>query len=92
MSRGAILVMDGVKSNKSRATPLHAELAWHVEILPPDKLRPAKNNARTHSKKQIRELANAIARFGFMNPIVVDKHDQIVAGHARAEAAKLLGL
>jgi len=84
--------MDGVKSNKSRATPLHAELAWHVEILPPDKLRPAKNNARTHSKKQIRELANAIARFGFMNPIVVDKHDQIVAGHARAEAAKLLGL
>jgi hypothetical protein len=63
-----------------------------IEMLAVDQLRPAKNNARTHSKKQVREIANAIGRFGFMNPVVVDERGQIAAGHARAEAAKLLNL
>ena len=61
-------------------------------MLSPLSLRPAERNARTHSKKQIREIANSIARFGVTNPIIVDKAGRIIAGHARAEAAKLLRL
>jgi len=55
-------------------------------------LRPYPNNARTHSKKQVRQIANSIARFGFCNPVLIDDAKQIVAGHGRAEAAKLLGI
>ena len=56
------------------------------------RLRPSPNNARTHSKKQIRQIADSIARFGFTNPILIDDDDKIIAGHGRLEAAKLLGL
>src|SRR5829696_3984857 len=63
-----------------------------VELLPPSVLRPYSGNARTHSKKQIREIARSIERFGFANPILVDDHGQIIAGHGRVEAAKLLNM
>lgn len=55
-------------------------------------LRPAKRNARTHSSKQIRQLADSIATFGFANPIIIDDKDQILAGHGRIEAARQLNL
>jgi DNA modification methylase len=55
-------------------------------------LRPHPNNARTHSKKQIRQIARSIEKFGFCNPILVDDAKQIIAGHGRWEAGKLLGL
>jgi 16S rRNA G966 N2-methylase RsmD len=54
-------------------------------------LTPCPRNARTHSKKQIRQIADSIAEFGFTNPVLVDRHDMIVAGHGRVEAARLLG-
>jgi hypothetical protein len=63
-----------------------------IEMLPLRSLRPAQRNPRTHSKKQIRQIADAMRRFGFINPLIVDDRGQITAGHARAEAAKLLGL
>jgi DNA modification methylase len=63
-----------------------------MEMLPPSALRAAPRNARTHSKKQIGQVAESIRRFGFINPIIVDQRGQIVAGHARAAAANLLGL
>jgi DNA modification methylase len=63
-----------------------------TEDLPVDSLRPNSRNARTHSKKQIRQIAASIKRFGFNNPILIDDDNQIVAGHGRAEAAKLLGI
>src|SRR5712691_6380702 len=55
-------------------------------------LRPYPQNARTHSKKQIRQIANSIKKFGFCNPVLVDDAKQIIAGHGRVEAAKLLGI
>lgn len=57
-----------------------------------ESLKPAKRNARTHSRKQIRQIADSIVRFGFNTPVLVDGHGQILAGHGRVEAAKLLGL
>jgi DNA modification methylase len=56
------------------------------------KLKPNKRNVRTHSKKQIKQLANSILRFGWTCPIIVDENFTILAGHARLEAAKVLGL
>src|ERR1700676_2893996 len=56
------------------------------------KLRPSKRNARTHPKKQIRQLANVIRQFGGTLPILVDEDFEIICGHARWEAAKELGL
>ncbi|HXM12878.1 MAG TPA: DNA methyltransferase [Terriglobales bacterium] len=49
-------------------------------------------NARTHSKRQIRQIAASIRTFGFNNPIIIDKNAKIVAGHGRWEAAKLAGM
>ena len=56
----------------------------------PDELRPSPNNARTHSRKQIRQIAKSIESFNFNHPILIDEHDRILCGHARSEAAKLL--
>lgn len=55
-------------------------------------LRPYAANARTHSKRQIKQIAASIARFGFTNPVLVSDDGEIVAGHGRVEAAKLLGM
>lgn len=55
-------------------------------------LRPYPKNARTHSPKQIRQIAKSIKSFGFTNPVLIDKDNCILAGHGRVEAAKLAGL
>lgn len=63
-----------------------------IEMIPVSTLKPYKHNARTHSRKQIRQVAESIRRFGFNNPVLVDDGNQIVAGHCRVAAATLLGL
>jgi len=55
-------------------------------------LKPYKNNARTHSKKQVKQIAASIAQFGFVNPVLLDEEDYIIAGHGRVEAARLLDM
>jgi DNA modification methylase/uncharacterized protein (UPF0335 family) len=55
-------------------------------------LIPYANNARKHSDKQISLLASSIQEFGFNNPILIDSKNSVIAGHARLEAAKKLGL
>ena len=67
-----------------------ADLA--IEYLPLRTLRPYPRNARTHSKKQVRQIADSIRTFGFTNPVLVDIANTILAGHGRVEAAKLLGM
>jgi 16S rRNA G966 N2-methylase RsmD len=55
-------------------------------------LRPYTRNARTHSPKQIAQIAASIREFGFNNPILIDREGEIIAGHGRVAAAKKLGL
>ncbi|PHR25778.1 MAG: DNA methylase N-4 [Hoeflea sp.] len=55
-------------------------------------LAPYANNARTHSKKQVRLIADSIRRFGFCNPVLIADDNTIIAGHGRVEAAKLIGM
>jgi DNA modification methylase len=54
-------------------------------------LKPFATNARTHSKEQIRQIADSLERFGFTNPVLISDAGEIVAGHGRVAAAKLLG-
>ena len=54
-------------------------------------LKPYAGNARTHSKKQIKQIASSITRFGFTNPVLISDAGEIIAGHGRVEAAKSLG-
>jgi len=56
------------------------------------RLTPYASNARTHSKHQIRQIADSIKIFGFTNPVLVDAKGAIIAGHGRVEAAKLLDM
>ena len=55
-------------------------------------LRPYPHNARTHSARQIKQIARSLERFGFTNPILIDEQRQIIAGHGRVAAARLLGM
>jgi len=57
-----------------------------------DALKPNARNARTHSKKQIRQIADSITAFGFVVPILIDDGNNIIAGGGRYAAAVLLGL
>ena len=63
-----------------------------VTYQPVDELKLYPRNPRTHSKHQIRQIANSIEAFGFTNPVLVDKNGTIVAGHGRVAAAHLLGI
>ena len=63
-----------------------------IEQIAPDRLTPWARNARTHSKKQIRQIADSIETFGFTNPVLIDAANTILAGHGRVEAAKLIGM
>jgi len=62
-----------------------------VTQLPVGCLKPYDRNARTHSAKQIAQIAASIKAFGFNNPVLIDKDGGIIAGHGRVEAAKTLG-
>ncbi|WBL31749.1 site-specific DNA-methyltransferase [Sinirhodobacter sp. HNIBRBA609] len=63
-----------------------------IEYLAPQALKPWARNARTHSKKQLKQIAQSIETFGFTNPILIDQSNTILAGHGRVEAARLMGL
>jgi DNA modification methylase len=63
-----------------------------IEYLSPAVLKPYARNARRHSKKQVGQIAESIRRFGFTNPVLIDKSGEIIAGHGRVQAAKQLGL
>lgn len=64
----------------------------HIEMIPVNGLRPWAKNARTHSRKQVKQIADSIRTFGFTNPVLIDTANTMLAGHGRVEAAKLLGM
>src|SRR6516164_6266107 len=57
-----------------------------------DQLKPDPHNARRHSKKQIRQIANSIKAFGFNVPILIDRDGNVIAGRGRLLAARELGM
>jgi ParB-like chromosome segregation protein Spo0J len=63
-----------------------------IEMVAVDQIKPNPNNARTHSRKQLRQIAESMRAFGYTSLIVIDESYVLIAGHGRLEAAKLLGL
>lgn len=66
--------------------------AENIELVAICDLNPWSRNARTHSRKQIRQIADSIETFGFTNPVLIDEHRTILAGHGRVAAAQVLGV
>ena len=62
------------------------------ELVDINKLIPYVNNARTHSKEQIQKLRSSLREFGFVNPVIIDKEYNVIAGHGRISAAKEEGI
>jgi DNA modification methylase len=62
----------------------------HYELI--ESLKPDPENERQHSKRQLRQIARSLDTFGFIIPVAIDPQKNIVCGHARVEAAKLLGI
>lgn len=63
-----------------------------MEHVPVDRLIPYINNARTHSPEQIKKLRASLREFGFVNPVIIDRDYNIIAGHGRVMAAKEEGI
>jgi DNA modification methylase len=63
-----------------------------IEYLMIGQLKPWPNNPRSHSRKQVRKLAESLERFGFQSPIMINEQNVILVGHARVEAARHLGM
>lgn len=59
-----------------------------MQLVPTEKLIPYVNNARTHSVEQVNKLRASLREFGFINPVIVDKDLNVIAGHGRILAAK----
>jgi DNA modification methylase len=57
-----------------------------------DLLRPYERNAKIHGEEQVKQIAESIKEFGFISPCLIDKDYNIIAGHGRVMASKLLGL
>lgn len=63
-----------------------------VEYVDLKSLKAYTNNAKRHNEKQLQALAASIRQFGFNNPVLIDENNEIIAGHGRIEAAKIIGL
>lgn len=68
------------------------ERTKELKIIAINELVPYVNNARTHNKEQITKLRSSLREFGFINPILIDKDKNIIAGHGRVLAAKEEGI
>lgn len=62
------------------------------QLVATDKLIPYVNNARTHSPEQIKKLRSSLREFGFVNPVIIDREYNVIAGHGRLMAAKEEGI
>ena len=63
-----------------------------MQLVPLSKLVPYVNNARTHSPEQLAKLRSSLREFGFINPVIIDRDFNVIAGHGRIVAAKEEGI
>ena len=64
----------------------------NIVYKPIKELKPYKKNAKKHPKTQVEQIANSIKEFGFTQPVLIDKDNNVVAGHGRVLGAKKAGL
>lgn len=66
------------------------DLELNIEYVDIDLVKPSDKNPRTHTKDQVQQIADSMCKFGWVNPILVDENYEIIAGHGRLMAGKLL--
>ena len=71
---------------------LMSKTTSEMQLISVAQLIPYQNNARTHSKEQINKLRSSIREFGFVNPVIIDREYNIIAGHGRIAAAREEGI
>jgi len=88
-------MLSGMEENPAETPPGNPPPELHdlqIEPRPIASLKLRRNNPRTHSEKQIRQIAASIETFGFTNPVLIDATGTVIAGHGRVRAAKQLGM
>src|SRR5438132_1946030 len=76
----------------NKPSQIKQSIAIQIEQWPVGRLVPYTRNPRTHTDAQVAQIAASIREFGWTNPILVDGHNGIIAGHGRLMAARKLGL
>lgn len=84
--------MGAYTMNNGQLTVNNERTTSEFRLVDTDKLIPYVNNARTHSTEQINKLRASLREFGFINPVIVDKDLNVIAGHGRIAAAKAEGI
>ena len=64
----------------------------NIRQVPLHEIKPYENNVKQHPVRQLESIVQSIRNFGFRQPLVLDKNNVIVCGHARYEAAATLGM
>ena len=83
----ALTTLGPTEPVSARAWPAERVEFWSIE-----RLIPYGDNARFHSETDLEKIAAAILKWGWTNPVLVDEHGVLIAGHLRAAAAARLGL
>jgi ParB-like chromosome segregation protein Spo0J len=78
-----------MNTHYSRTKAATEDAAWPVgsEMIAISALKPYARNARTHYRRQVKKIAASIERFGFVNPVLIDENNLVIAGHGRVAAA-----
>jgi DNA modification methylase len=84
--------LDKASARRSAAAENSISRSIGIELVALSELRPDPKNSRKHSRQQIRKLERDMRKNGFFNPILITQDGDVIAGHARLEAAKLAGL
>lgn len=63
-----------------------------IEYIKLSELKHYDQNSRTHSEEQVQQLINSITEFGFVNAVLIDENNELIAGHGRSKAAERLGM
>lgn len=80
------------EQNKERRNSNKTMQKLNIKYMNIRDLKPYKKNAKKHSKEQVEQIANSIKEFGFTQPVIIDKNNEVVAGHGRILGAKKAGL
>ncbi len=84
--------VDDFSARQTAVAQIMRDQALQVTYRSPGELKAAKRNARIHSAKQLKAIAESIRNFGFLVPVLVDSTDTLIVGHGRVAAAKQIGL
>jgi hypothetical protein len=80
------------EQNKERRNNNKTMQELNIKYMNIRDLKPYKKNAKKHNKEQVEQIANSIKEFGFTQPVIIDKNNEVVAGHGRILGAKKAGL